>query len=288
MVVYADNAGTPSTLLQTSTEVVNPSTGYQAFAFSSFDLAADSAYWLGYHTDTSFTVSTGTSTASTSWGPRLGYSRTYTSGPTADLTGVSPLFASSTSANLCYEFLGPGTYDIKVYGTPEWAPSSANGTPGANATLVSLYTASDSLTNVVAGHIRFAASHTGAKVKMVMYADDGSSPGHPTTLLAASSEVVNIPNGVLDFTFVSSFNITSGTKYWVGYITDTSAAAWLSPAAISNSAWQDTSTTYASGPLNPLYTGTTHFIASKQIQEIWLDNGTPTAPGGLVMMISSG
>jgi hypothetical protein len=57
MGIWADAAGVPGALIATSSVVTNPSTGLNDFAFASApELAPNTAYWIGYHSDVGFTV----------------------------------------------------------------------------------------------------------------------------------------------------------------------------------------------------------------------------------------
>ncbi len=275
MVVYNDSSGSPTTLVATANEVVNPSTGWCSFTFGTpFNLGATTPYWLGYITDVGFSVVTGfgssTSSPPGSIGPRLGYANTYTGGAPSTLVGLTPVFGSSDSTNLTLQYL-TGTYGEKLFGTPEWTPTAGVASAGANATFVSQFTALDSLVNVITGHIRFSGAHGAAKCKMLVYADDGSN--RPGALIGTSNELVGIVDGINAFSFGAGFNLTGGTKYWIGYITDTSMNIWIYAGTSTN--WLASSTTYGSGPLNPLYP-TGGSASTTTLVEIYLDNGTPS------------
>jgi hypothetical protein len=272
MVVYANNAGSPGALIAVSNEVANPATGWISFTFATpFNVTANTPYWLGYITDVGFSVETNSSTTGGSYGPRWGVNSgiSYTSGPPSTLVGVSPTW-TGTSNNLVNEYL-QGTYGEYVFGSPEWTPASSSAGTGANATFVTQFLASDALSNVVTGYLRFSATASAAKCKMLVYNDNGSN--QPGTLLAYSNELVGIVNGVNTFTFATPFNISAGTNYWLGCIIDTSVNAWVwNSSSYTVRSWWDQSTPYTSGPISPLYpNGASSF---NQIAEIYLINGT--------------
>lgn len=94
--------------------------------------------------------------------------------------------------------------------------------PGANRlSLVQVTAEADSTLDSIS--IVPAATSAGAKFKGVVYADSGADA--PAALLSSGTEVVGCTSGVqLDMPLVTPQAITSGDKYWVGYITDTSVA----------------------------------------------------------------
>jgi hypothetical protein len=88
-----------------------------------------------------------------------------------------------------------------------------------------------------------AATAAAAKNKAVLYSD---SAGSPSSLVATGTEVVGTTNGTaLNLPFASGQALTSGTSYWIGYITDTSVA--LSQYDNSTAKGQRAANTYASG-----------------------------------------
>jgi len=69
--IYADNAGTPGTLLKQTAEVTNPATGWQTFALqSNQNITSGSYYWIAIWSDQKSTnagVSTNSSGGETRW-----------------------------------------------------------------------------------------------------------------------------------------------------------------------------------------------------------------------------
>lgn len=103
-------------------------------------------------------------------------------------------------------------------------------TPAVNCNLQSVY-------------ILPAATAAAAKNKAVLYTD---SAGSPNTLVATGTEVVGTTNGTaLSLPFASGQALTSGTSYWIGYITDTSVA--LSQYDATTAKGQRAANTYTSG-----------------------------------------
>jgi hypothetical protein len=85
MALYADTAGTPSTLLATSNEVTNPTAGSNTFTFSSPPtITAGTKYWYAVISDAAFTFKTSNSSP-TAWS----VSRTYGSGFLSPWSGGS-------------------------------------------------------------------------------------------------------------------------------------------------------------------------------------------------------
>lgn len=88
---------------------------------------------------------------------------------------------------------------------------------------------------------------TGANFKAAVYADNSGSPG---TLLTSGSQVTGCTAGtVLTLPLTSPASITSGTNYWIGYVTDTSVSMQRADNnSYSTSAGYTASITYTSAP----------------------------------------
>jgi hypothetical protein len=129
---------------------------------------------------------------------------------------------------------------------------ATNSAPGANQLALRTFTPGVNCTLNSIGILPEATSAT-AKFKAVLYADSSGSPG---TLVATGTEVVGTTSGSrLALPFASGQSLTSGTAYWIGYITDTSVV--VRQYDTTTTPGQTKANTYTSGAPNPAGTMTT-------------------------------
>ena len=146
-------------------------------------------------------------------------------------------------------------------GNGSWSGTDSNA--GANYEYVSQYTSSGTFSSTTGYLLTGSGSAQGsAKIKMVVYADSSNLPG---SLLGTSNELTGwTANTVLAFTFGSSISFTNGTKYWIGYHSDSGFNVRTLLAGTNRTL----SRSYASGPLDPWSGGS----ASSYQMQAWLTN----------------
>ena len=140
-----------------------------------------------------------------------------------------------------------------VFGaTGAYQGSTSTNAPGANQLALRKYVcgANETLDSI---KILPAATSASAKFKAVVYANSGGAPsGAP---LDTGTEVTGTTSGtILSLPLTTPQALTSGSTYWIGFITDTSVVLSLSD---SNSLGYKAANTYGSGaPSGPTMTAT--------------------------------
>jgi hypothetical protein len=249
-IIYSDVSSAPSALLATSTEMVNPATGYNTLTFPTPLAVANSAYiWIGVIGDTTST-SGSTSLAS----GQIDYNaNTYTSGPsnpfgagptTAAFTYVEWVEGDDGGLTLGRASVDAGTGTVYVANTETADQFTLGGSASYNATSISVRIGTTSATaNCIAG----------------IYSDSSGVPG---TLLGTTAQVTGTTTGTwLTLTFGTPVTLSPGT-YWLAFLSDTTLA---SPSILSGG---QTVTKSRAESLGLLATGTS-----------W--SGTSIAPRGL-------
>jgi len=128
----------------------------------------------------------------------------------------------------------------------DYSNTATTNAPGANELFLRPFTP---VVNCTLNSVTIlpAATSATAKFKAVVYADSTGAPG---SLLSSGNEVVGCSALVLlTGTLVTPQALTAGTKYWIGFITDTSVA--LGQIDASTNDGQKKANTYASGAPNP-------------------------------------
>jgi hypothetical protein len=93
-----------------------------------------------------------------------------------------------------------------------------------------------------------------AKLKAVLYNDNGSGSAPSGAAVAVGTEVTGVTADVVaTLPFSAGQSLSAATIYWVGYITDTNITLWMSD---ENNSGYKAANTYASGaPSSPTMTG---------------------------------
>lgn len=126
---------------------------------------------------------------------------------------------------------------------------STTDAPGANQIALRRVVA-DATGNIDSLRMIPAGTSATAKFKAVLYADSSSAPG---SLIATGTEVTGCTSGTaLSLPFASGQAVTSGTAYWIGFITDTSVAIQCNS---STGVGYKKANTYSSGPPSPAGSG---------------------------------
>lgn len=95
--------------------------------------------------------------------------------------------------------------------------------------------------------VRHATTIAGAKMKAVCYADSGNSPNGQSQVGSTGTEVTGTTAGaVVNLPFGSPIALTGGTKYWIGYITDSATRQYTATHPNSLTTLH-AANTYASG-----------------------------------------
>ncbi len=240
-VIY-DNTGAgglPGAFVAQSSEVVNPTTNGVAvgYPFAGASLTAGD-YWIGLWSAAN--VSTASCQART--GGIQFNANTYSSGGNP----TNPFGASPSSANFFYPIiarytptLSAGTYSGELVGMDD---TTLVQYPNNNIGVIQLdtnYTAGSSITSLT---FFVSAAYASAKIKAVVYANDGAA-GAPGTLLGSSSEVIGATIGANTISFGSPINFT-GNPY-IGLFTDTNLNTYRHVDA--GRANYDGATSYAGG-----------------------------------------
>lgn len=244
-VIY-DSTGTgglPGALIAQSAEFVATGTGGAiTFTFSpSVNLtAAGSPYWLGMWSDTQ-----GSTMCRALTGGIKFNSNTYSSGGSPS----NPFGASPSTANFQYPIVAPytptlsaGTYSGEIVG---FTPTSLSTVtyPGNNLGMIqttSSVVAGSSITSLT---FFLSDNRASAKVKGVVYANDGAA-GYPGTLLGTTPELVGPVAGGNVVTFGSAISITG--KPYIGLFTDTALPTYFVVDATRKN--YDGSATYGTPP----------------------------------------
>lgn len=134
------------------------------------------------------------------------------------------------------------TNGASIIGHDYFVSTGGTNAPGANTVFVEKFTPSVNMTiNSVSCLPR--ATSAGANFRSVVYADSGGPSGAP---LGTGTQVTGTTTGtVLTSTLAVSVNLTGGTAYWIGFITDTSVV--LQEVDATTTGFQ-AANTYASGP----------------------------------------
>lgn len=113
--------------------------------------------------------------------------------------------------------------------------------------------------NCTLNTISFGAgsASAGAKVKSVVYSD---SAGSPDALLDTGVELVGVVSGTNTLTLTTPQSLTSGTSYWIGFITDTNFS--LLNYETTHNLGIKKANTYGSGAPNPAGGGFTTGLAT--------------------------
>lgn len=151
-----------------------------------------------------------------------------------------------------------------------WRGSTNTAAPGANELVLQPVTPNVNCTINSIGILPEATNAT-VKSKGVIYADSSGAPG---SLLSSGTEVVGCTSGTnLTLPLVTPQSLTGGTKYWIGYITDTSVVIAEPYQAGDPLLRQNKSNTYTSGAPNPAGTG---FTTSQATLTIWSNTSGQT------------
>lgn len=140
------------------------------------------------------------------------------------------------------------TSDSSVQFTPassvlgqDYSITAGTNAPGANQLALRKFTPVQNCT-INSVNIFPSATSAGAKLKGVIYSD---SAGSPNALLSSGTEVTGLTAAtVATLPLVTPQALTSGTPYWIGYITDTSVALY---EVDSTTTGAKAANTYASG-----------------------------------------
>lgn len=152
---------------------------------------------------------------------------------------------------------------------------STSASPGANQLVLRRFTceASGNLNSI---GVNFGTTSAGALLKAVIYADNVGGTA-PDALIAVGTEVTGTTTNVANtLPFGSPVAITSGTSYWIGYITNTS----LNVYAVTNAttAGFRAANTYTSGA-----PGTAPTMTSGQISYAIWGNLTSTTNNAAIV-----
>ena len=132
----------------------------------------------------------------------------------------------------------------------DYTTGTGSNAPGANEIFLRKFTPSANCTINSISIVPAATSAT-AKFKAVIYADSAGVPSGAA--LSSGLEVVGATNGViLTGSLVTPQNLTGGTAYWIGFITDTSVALNVVDGTLAGG---KAANTYTSGaPVTPVLT----------------------------------
>lgn len=225
-IIY-DSSGTggkPGNLIAQSAEVVGAGSGGTTYTFSpAVSLtAAGGPYWVGMWSDSANTADCAALTAGIAFN-----ANTYSTGGSP----TNPFGSSPSTSNFQYPILipytptlSPGTYSGELVGFTPGSFSTAT-YPANNLGMIQFTSSAQSGNSITSLTFFLSDNRASAKVKGVVYANDGTS-GYPGTLLGVTPELVGPVAGGNTVIFGSAISLTGGQPY-IGLFTDTALPTYF-------------------------------------------------------------